>query len=427
MKYSARYPALLLLLLVMLCAPPAAGTAGYETPPILNAKDLLPSDLLKGRHHEVEPKVTNDGYLNHYTIVSDFGTFGVGSTAMARMRILEVGGIAELRELSETEAFAGALADSARKTAKSAARIVTDPVGTAKGIPEGVGRMFKRLANTTGKVVDSAGEALSEEGGEGGGGSTADKAAEAGKELAGINKARRGLAKRVGVDPYSTNPVLQEELERLAPAAFGGGLTAGLATKAVPLVGQVTKVSGLVWDASPGDLEVAGRESLAKMGVTPEQADAFYKAPNLRVTSRVSIVTLLEAMEGVAGRAEVVRLASSLRNEEEAGFFVTSLLLLKGCHETQGPLKKILAGPVMPWGARGDGTLVLAFAFDHLVWTKDIATAAGRIDAEMKGDPSLEKVELWSSGSFSSRARKELESLGWEVHEKAAGNLGIKS
>jgi hypothetical protein len=45
----------------------------------------------------------------------------------------------------------------------------------------------------------------------------------------------------------------------------------------------------------------------------------------------------------------------------------------------------------------------------------------------MKGDASLERVEVWSSGSFSSRARKELESLGWEVHEKAAGNLGIKS
>lgn len=427
MKKSLKFPGAFLLASTLVFPAPFAAAADYETPPTLAAKDFLPAELLKGRHYSVAPKVENDGYMNRYTIQSDFGIFGVGSTAMARIRILEVGGIAQLRELSETEAFAGALAGSAKKTAKSAAHIVTDPVGTAKGIPEGVGRMFKRVANTAGKVVDSAGEALSEEGGEGGSGTTADKAAAAGKELAGINKARRGLAKSVGVDPYSTNPVLQKELERLAPAAFGGGLTGGLATRAVPLVGQITKVSGLVWDSSPGDLEVAGRERLAKMGVTPEQADAFYKAPNLRVTSRVAIVTLLEAMGGVSGRAEVVRLASSLRNEEEADFFVTSLLLLKGCHETQGPLKRILAGPVMAWGARGDGTLVLAFAFDHLVWTKDIAAAAGRIDSEMKGDASLERVEVWSSGSFSSRARKELESLGWKVHEKAAGSLGIKS
>jgi len=374
----------------------------------------------------VDRKVINDGYMNHYTIRSDFGIFEAPSTAMARKRIGEIDGIAQLKELSGTQAFAGALADSGRRTADSAARVVADPVGTARGVPAGAGRMLRRTANTAGRVVNSAGETLSQRGQEGGGsGDSAARAVEVGMELAGINRAKRGLAKRVGVDPYSRNPVLQQELERLAPAALGGGFAASLATAGIPLAGQLTTVSSMVWDSSPGDLEVAGRESLAKMGVSEGEINAFYRAPHMTVTSRVAVVTVLEGMEGVAGRPKAVRLASQLRSVEEVGFFVASLFILQGYHETRGPLEMILAGPVMPWGAKADGTLVLAFAFDHLAWTEDIATATKRIAGEVDGSSALKGAELWSSGSFSARARKELESLGWTVHEKAAGKLGI--
>jgi len=425
MKWLGKVSALLLPALALLVPAPAALSEGYETPPIMEAKDLLPSDLLKGRYHVVEPQVANDGYMNLYTIRSDFGTYEARSTAMARIRIREIGGIAQLRELNETEAFTDALADSAAGAAQSAARVVTDPVGTAKGIPEGVGRMFKRMGRAADKVADSAGEAISKQGGGESGGVSSEKAVEAGKNLAGVNKAKRALAKRVGVDPYSRNPVLQAELERLAWAAFGGGLAVRAAKKSIPFAGQVTKVSGMVWDSSPEDLEVAGREKLAAMGVSEKQADDFYEAPHLTVTSRFALVTLLEKMGGVAGRPEVVRLASNLRSVEEAGFFVVSCAMLQRYHESSGPLKRILAGHVMPRGVKGDGTLVFALAVDYVVWTEDIARAASRVAGEVRGDPSLAKVEFRALGSLSPRSRRELESLGWTVHEKAAGEMGL--
>ncbi len=403
MKAPMKFAPALLVALAPLITPPSLRATDYEKPPTLNAEDFLPADLLKGQHHEVDRKVINDGYMNHYTIRSDFGIFEAPSTAMARKRIGEIDGIAQLREM-----------------------IGADPVGTARGVPAGAGRMLRRTANTAGRVVNSAGETLSQRGQEGGGsGDSAARAVEVGMELAGINRAKRGLAKRVGVDPYSRNPVLQQELERLAPAALGGGFAASLATAGIPLAGQLTTVSSMVWDSSPGDLEVAGRESLAKMGVSEGEINAFYRAPHMTVTSRVAVVTVLEGMEGVAGRPKAVRLASQLRSVEEVGFFVASLFMLQGYHETREPLEMILAGPVMPWGAKADGTLALAFAFDHLAWTEDIATATKRIAGEVDGSSTLKGEELWSSGSFSARARKELESLGWTVHEKAAGKLGI--
>lgn len=410
--------------------PAAPATAAdYEIPPILEAKDFLPADLLKSAHHEVEPQVTNDGYMNQYTIVSDFGTFRVKSTAMARRRIHEVGGIAKLKGLSQTEAFADALAASATKTLQSAGQIAADPVGTVKGLPGGVSRMFKRMALKGEQVVDKTGEIIAKQGKEGEGGvgeEEVDAAVDAGKDLVGVNKAKRRLAKRVGVDPYSTNKILQEELDRLAWAAFGGGFALDQATSSVPLQSQVTQVSDVVWDSNPDDLEVAGREKLAKMGVPEKEIDAFYNAPYLTTTSRTAIVTLLDKMKGVEGLSVVVPLASKLEGDEEAGFFVASCVFLKKYHEKHGPLKKLLAGPVMPRGAKGDGTLVLAFALDYLAWTKDIAAAATKIDGAVKDNASLGKVELWVAGAFSSRSKDEIAALGWAVHENAAEKLGAK-
>jgi hypothetical protein len=78
----------------------------------------------------------------------------------------------------------------------------------------------------------------------------------------------------------------------------------------------------------------------------------------------------------------------------------------------------------MPRGAKGDGALIFALAVDHVVWTEGIAVAAAKITGEIAGDPSITKAELWASGSLSPRSRKELESLGWTVHDNAAAEIG---
>ena len=67
---------------------------------------------------------------------------------------------------------------------------------------------------------------------------------------------------------------------------------------------------------------------------------------------------------------------------------------------------------------------MFALAVDHVVWTEDIAGAAARIAGEMEDDPSLVRPELWALGALSQRSRKELESLGWAVHENAAAEIG---
>jgi hypothetical protein len=66
------------------------------------ATEVLSKDLLKGPHQRVEDQVQSDGYLNDYTINSDYGEFEAFSTAMLRTRIGGIDALAELDDLSHT-------------------------------------------------------------------------------------------------------------------------------------------------------------------------------------------------------------------------------------------------------------------------------------------------------------------------------------
>ena len=49
--------------------------AEFEEPPLLSAREILPSEQLKGPNHEVADEVENNGLFNRYTVSSPFGSF----------------------------------------------------------------------------------------------------------------------------------------------------------------------------------------------------------------------------------------------------------------------------------------------------------------------------------------------------------------
>jgi hypothetical protein len=68
------------------------------------------------------------------------------------------------------------------------------------------------------------------------------------QQMIGFSDAKRKVAIDLGVDPYTTNTVLQHELDGIAWASFAGGLTVKVAT--MPIGGgagaalTVTELSG---------------------------------------------------------------------------------------------------------------------------------------------------------------------------------------
>jgi hypothetical protein len=141
------------LLLSGLVGWTTAQSADFEPAPMLRAADLLPADLLKGPKHEVRPEVKTDGFMTAFVVVSPFGTFECPDRETLEIRVKGVYSLDKLDEVSRTEAFAKAFAQSAKRKAQAVARVAKDPVGTAKALPAGVARFAKGLGRTGKRAV----------------------------------------------------------------------------------------------------------------------------------------------------------------------------------------------------------------------------------------------------------------------------------
>ena len=130
----------------------------FEQPAILKASDVIGDKLLRGEYHVVDDAVRNDGYLNYYVLRSDYGDWEVTGTALLAVRVREVEALATLDEVSKTEVFVKAAADAGVGQLKAVTQFATHPVESVKGIPSGIGRMFKRYKRQAGDAVETTKE-----------------------------------------------------------------------------------------------------------------------------------------------------------------------------------------------------------------------------------------------------------------------------
>jgi len=204
------------LLLSLLVRIPAAlaDERLFETAEGLSAADFLSTELLNDVHHTVDDKVRNEGYVNYYTIRSDYGEFEAVGTAMLRTRVGEINALGELDELSKTEVFAKAAADAGVKQLKSIQQFATKPVETVKGIPSSVGRMFKRYSRMAGEAVGASKEFVAgdDEEVEGDEDSKSNTAADLTESYMGVDKAL--------IQEYLDNPRMTPSKQTLLTAAI---------------------------------------------------------------------------------------------------------------------------------------------------------------------------------------------------------------
>ena len=420
---------------------PAAWGAdnGFETPPTLKAADVLPA-MLEGRRYQVEDQVPTDGFLMKFTIRSDFGTFIARSPEMAEVRIKEIDALDRLEKVSQSDAFMAGLKASGREFGKQVGQLVDEPVETIKAVPAGVGRFFDRVARGAKTGYQKLGDVKekekqtappppgrgaglpgeSEPGGVVGEKLSVEEAAvrAAGKTTAdafGYDDQRRRIAKELGVDPYSTNPVLTQRLNDIAYAAFAGGLGVTAFKAVVPLsmvVSTTTMLSDWVWDMPPGDLKVRNERSLKAMGVSQEEVDLLLRQPYFTLTLQTRLVKALERMNKTAGRAGIMPLANTVTSFDQSRFVVEAMEMLAEYHEKTAPLKNI--EKQAPFTAKsGAGALVAAGPVDLVSWTERVQHFAARTD--LKGKPRI----ILLRGEATPRAKQELTRLGWTVREQA--------
>jgi hypothetical protein len=399
------------------CAEVTAQTAateegGFEVPKVLKTGDFLPPDLIKGKNYTVDEHVTTNGFENTYLITSDHGPFQPLGTDMALIRIQEFAAIAQMEEMKKGEQFATAAKNATKSPLVAAGNLVTNPVDTVTGIPKGVWRYATRVGEMVrgrrGEMEDSVA-----------------------KELIGFGGAKRKLAGQLGVDAYSSNPVLQRNLNSLAWAAYAGGMTitAGfVAIRAASTVASLSvmgasRVEGLnkmLLDNSPEDLRKLNRQQLAKMGLDGNAIDLFLRNPWFSPRHRTVLVEELAGMEKTKNRKKFITLATTAESEQDAFFFQRVAQLMRGYHETQSPIQEIDLIGGLAVGYAANDALVVPLVVDQGWWSAESAVLAKTLDERA---PKDKKKQLWVTGKLSPRLVEELEARKWEVHQDAWATL----
>lgn len=406
----------------------SAEQSDFENAKDLRAKDVLPKDMRKGAHHSVEKQVRSDGYLNYYTINSDYGEFDAVSTSMLKIRVGEINALAELDDLSKTEVFIKAAADAGLGQLRTLKQFATKPVETVVGIPSGVGRMFKRYTRQADDALDAtkefvAGDDAEETAKEGDGGddeSTTDKAVGLTESFFGVSGAQRAWAQKLGTDPYSTNEVLQAAIKEYAWAERLGRFGMGFAgVPEIPGADIIGEVNDAVWSKNPYELQDLNRSRLVATGADEELIENYLNNSRMSPSQQTLLTAAIAEIGEATGREGILRQALNTETEAEANFLIRSVTMLAWYHLNQKPVTSVLTYAAVPVGVTEDGTTALVFAVDHVYWTKTIAAAAaGHASQTQSGDAS--NSEVWLMGTASKRVMKELTNVGFVVHENVA-------
>jgi hypothetical protein len=348
--------------------------------------------------------------------VSDYGTFDAMGRAMLETRIAEVDALTRLSEVSKGEEFAKAAGTAVLNIGKGVAAVVRDPEGTAKGIGGGlkrfgvnIGRKAKRAAESATKDDKTAGDPE---------GSARDKAlgtaGDAANSVLGVNGAARRWAQKLGVDPYTTNPVLHQALVDVGKIDAAGSIATKIALPIGLVVSSTATVGGLVWGADPEELRKTNEARLDEIGVPKAAAARFFVNGNYTLTSQTRLIAALHAV-GVKGCAEYVDTASDARSEREALFFVESAELLAHLH-AQEPVTAVLSdsGAVV---ARTRRAAVALLPFDWVHWTEALQKSSLEIAERARKELGAARLEVHISGTATRAARAGLGAAGWTVED----------
>jgi len=331
---------------------------------------------------------------------------------MLRKRIGEVKALVVMEKIKGTTEFANSLKQAGVNTLGSAKNLVTNPVESLSGAASGLGAAFRRASDSlTGPKRSDSEESRV-------------------KDLIGFSRTKRDYAYQFGVDVYSDNKVLQDRLDEISWAGYGGSLTLSAALAAVPgaagigvsVVGTNRLLNDLFRTTPPVDLRRMNGEKLKAMGVNPEIADAYLSNSVFSPREQTLLVHALDEMKGVGDRAAFIRFAVATPNRNIAFFRERQAEMYAGYHKAVAPVGSFISLGELAAARTGSGALVFCAPLDHLVWTEPMGRFITTSNKVIDQAGAKEK-QLWVTGTLSAVARKELEDRGWKVQESSEERL----
>lgn len=418
---------------------PAQGSAGeFEPAPTLPLRQLAPAVPPMGPGYRVDDPAPVQELFGLYQLRSDVGSIEVEGSELLAQRIAELPAVRELDRISQTRVFADSVERGVRRPIEAVSQVVREPGQTLSGLPAGVGRFLVRTArsirDTALDINDAARDAAAERAADKAAAeaeavedSDEDAASGRGRRMAesaalryiGYNKARREIARHVGVDPYTSNPMLDERLDRLAWISWSGnvatnlgmGMIGGVAAQAI---GAAKDAYELVWELPPADLRRRNLAVLAEFGIAGKPARDFTRNNAFTLTQQTEFVELLrlDSFNGV--RVELFAIALQSEREVHARFLLESMRMLNA--EMHKPDRVGIANAsvvgLLPALMRRDGSHIVMLPVDYVHWSPEIAALA-----EAEDLLGRRNNVLLVRGQLSEEARRGFSLAGWSVRE----------
>ncbi len=400
--------------MIVLAAASGAAAADYETQTNKPVSQALPSTLAAGSDFKVNDPVVADGYMYQFKVTSTYGPFDVTGTGALRKLEREIWAIGQLKNVTRSDAFLKSLKDQAGKPLVFAKDVVTKPVDTLSGIPKGVGRLFGNVVTSVTTKRNPNQESRA-------------------NEVLLVGSFKRDYAARFNVDPYSSNQVLQEELDKIGKAAALGSWTASAAM--IPISGPASSVitatslgksfNNILATEPPSRIRIINEDKLKQMGVSADVAKAYLDQPVYTPTQNLLLVDSLSRLGAATGRDAYLTASLVAADEDEANFFVNMAQILRGYHETVGPITGVTMVGSLTVAQTKSGAAVIPFALDYGVWTANADRLSQNMKATYKAPGFNGSFEFWVTGSVSSVGRQELEARGYKVVEQAGSGFDI--
>ena len=285
---------------------------------------------------------------------------------------------------------------------------MTEPVETVKKIGTGIGSWFSDVGHAiTSKDPNQPGIA---------------------KTALGQAAAKRVVAYRLGVNPYTRSKELQSGLDDVAWVSFAGGLTVKAAFAVLPETARrIVRVSStsdsmkrLVRDKSPAELHALNKKSLLAIGATPNMADEFLSNYAFDPYEKTLLTGALQSMGAVQNRSAFIWSALAVDDPSVALFLRVQAEHMASYAGRHRELKSMVDVCGKMFFKTKDNEMVGIFPLDYVAWTERLDNRERLISA------AIEKLGARSKkfivyGKIDSKAREMLELRGWAVvQEKPA-------
>ncbi len=378
------------------------------------ASEILPPELLASPHHKVNEALSIRGPQYFFVVDSDFGQFQAQGLPRLRRLVREINAIAALKEVTKKKSFKDAFTESALEPFVALKELALQPVDTVSGVPKG---LWTFVASSKESLMRNRSQ-------------YEDRYLEA---LATVSKYKRRYAAELGIDVYTSNPMVQEELNRLGWAGAIANWTpkillvpvSGPGKALYTVFGWTKTLNRLITETSPDVLRYQNNKKLKAMGIPSELRDRFLSHKYYSPRNHTVITEYLAFMMDTEGKTLLIEQALQANSEIDAFTYQQIVEILAGYNRSVSPIIEFMVHKGIPVGYAKNGSLIMGFPVDFSRWTAFTEYLFEDFGKKQAGSGEIKKCELQILGEFSPRARRELGKLGINFSEHVEAKVGM--